>query len=334
MSTLRRRTEVRVGVVIDGQSGAARPVVRTRVRRWCMAHRHPHAHPHRSLLLGGGAAGRSIHRIGRRQFLADLGRNTVAVAVLGGAAAACSGDDDADSADEDDGTRAAVDEAPAPAPSATDELRWAQANLGFVSAYVLVRGSEALVVDTGQSGSVDAIGQALGTVGATYDDVRHVVLTHSHPDHVGSLSGVLDATDGATAYAGADDIADISSPVDVVAAGDGDDILGLQVISTPGHTPGSISLLDPGIGLLVAGDALNGSDDGTALLGPNERFTADMTTAAASVRKLAGREIEIVAPGHGQPVDTDPGSSFDSILRGLTDAGLLVDERSEESSGG
>lgn len=285
-----------------------------------------HGHGHRTLWLGTGTG--LVHRVGRRQFLTDLGRGAFAIAVLGGVAA-CSGDDDAnDSADPSgadvdsgDAATAAPPNAPvsslAETPNGNPALQWAQVGLGSVSAYVLVRGNEAAVVDTGSSGGADQIGAALATLGVTFDDVKHVVLTHHHPDHIGSLAAVIDRSPSAMAYAGTLDVPNISAPVTVTGVGDGDDVFGLNVIDTPGHTPGSISVLDPGIGLLVAGDALTGNDDGTGLSGPNERFTADLARANESVGKLAGFDIEAIGMGHGQPVRSGAGSLLQSLATTL-----------------
>ncbi len=294
------------------------------------SHGHGHAGGHRALWLGAGAG--MVHRIGRRQFLTDLGGGAFAIAVLGGVAACSSGDDadvatdatDATDAADPEATDAATAPPPTPAPEASgvaqtdgSALRWAQVGLGFVSAYVLVRGNAAAVVDTGSSGSADKIGEALGALGATFDDVEHVVLTHSHGDHIGSLSAVLDRSPSAAAYAGTLDLPNIEAPITVTGVGDGDDVFGLQVIDTPGHTPGSVSVLDPGIGLLVAGDALTGTDDGTGLSGPNEKFTADMAAAKESLAKLAGFDVEAIAMGHGQPVDSGGGSLLQSLATSL-----------------
>jgi len=278
---------------------------------------------------------RPVHRVARRQFLTDLGRNTFAIAVLGGFVAACGGDDDS-GGDEPTPTTNSSESASEPTTSgvatttagetidtsnddgvADTSLRWAQAQLGSVSAYVLVRGNDAAVVDTGSSGSADQIGEALATLGATFDDVRHVVLTHSHPDHIGSLPAVLELTSGAAAYAGTLDIPNISAPIDITAVGSGDDVFGLEVIDTPGHTPGSISVFDHGIGLLVAGDALNGTADGTGLTGPNPTYTPDMDTANMSVVELAGLAPNAVAMGHGQPVESDADSLLSALAAGL-----------------
>jgi len=272
-------------------------------------HGHGH-HDHDGLQLASvdrlGRLPSTVHRIGRRRFLTELGRNTFAVAILGGVVAACasSSDDGVDpgppeSLDPQSDNVLVADVSPM--------LTWAQVALGNVSAYVLVRGNEAAVVDTGNPGSVDQIGETLATLGVTYDDVRHVVLTHRHPDHIGSLSDVLSRASSSIAYAGEGDIGDISTSIDLRAVGDGDDVFGLQVIETPGHTPGSISLLDVGIGLLIAGDALNGNSDGTEITGPNDRFSSDLATAEASAVKLAGFEFEAAVFGHGNPVTTGAG---------------------------
>jgi glyoxylase-like metal-dependent hydrolase (beta-lactamase superfamily II) len=253
---------------------------------------------------------RRVHRLGRRRFLADLGRGTFAVAILGGLAA-CSnnGEQPAAVPDRPDGgtnapTTSAGSEVTVPG---VDELRWAQVPLGFVSAYVLVRGNAAAIVDTGTAGSDDEIGATLATFGLTYDDVDHVILTHNHPDHIGSFPTVMSVASAAAAYAGAADIPSITGAT-VTAVGDGDDVFGLQVIETPGHTPGSISVFDPGIGLLLAGDALNGNDDGTTITGPNAQFTADMDEAQRSVAKLAALDVRAAAFGHGQPVESGAGA--------------------------
>lgn len=310
-----------------------------------MGHHHQgHGHIHRSVRLTSPIdlerLRTPVHRIGRRQFLTELGRGTFAVAILGGVAAACAGDSSdpsatvapstpASSSPAPSSTAAAASSAPAvtepsadaadgdDAAEAPEVLRWSQVSLGGVSAYVLVRGNEAAVVDTGNPGSVEQIGNALGTLGVNYDDVRHVVLTHHHPDHIGSLPEVLDRAGSADAYAGGADIPNIVAPVDVRAVGDGDDVFGLQVIDTPGHTPGSISVLDTGIGLLIAGDALNGNADGTGISGADQRYTADMGVAGESIRKLATFDFDTAAFGHGNLVTTGAGPLVDALVDSL-----------------
>jgi glyoxylase-like metal-dependent hydrolase (beta-lactamase superfamily II) len=111
----------------------------------------------------------------------------------------------------------------------------------------------------------------------------------------------------ATVHAGAADIAQITSPRTVVAAADGSEIFGLQVVATPGHTLGHICVLDRATKILVAGDALNNS---SGLSGSSPRNTADEDQAKASVKKLAVLDIAGILFGHGEPLTADASAAL------------------------
>lgn len=191
---------------------------------------------------------------------------------------------------------------------------WARVNLGFVSAYVVVRNGEAAIIDTGTAGNAGVIADVLEASGVGWDDVSHVVATHSHGDHIGSMAAVLRAADSAVGYAGAPDIPAIGIP-GLRALGDGDQVFGLDVIATPGHTPGHISLLDSALGVLFAGDAMNGADGG--VIGANPQFTPDMATAAESIGTMATYEYDEIAFGHGEPVTADGSALVVELSAGL-----------------
>jgi glyoxylase-like metal-dependent hydrolase (beta-lactamase superfamily II) len=249
---------------------------------------------------------RTTHMVGRRWLLTRTSGGVVGFALLG--LAAC--DDSGDSA----GTPAADSGSPAdagsdPSETADDEqagqdqqgggLEWARVDLGFVSAYVLVRGREAAVVDTGVGGSADAIGAVLDEAGPGWSGVRHVVLTHKHPDHAGSASDVLTEAPDAAGYVGEADLSEVDAPRQLTGLRDGDEVFGLQIVGTPGHTAGHMAVFDPDTGVLVAGDALN--NDG-GLAGSSPQFTEDEQAAAESVRKLAALGPAAILVGHGAPV--------------------------------
>jgi glyoxylase-like metal-dependent hydrolase (beta-lactamase superfamily II) len=176
-----------------------------------------------------------------------------------------------------------------------------QVNLGFVNAYVLVRGKEAAVVDTGTPNNASKIADVVRTARLGWDTVHHVILTHYHPDHIGSVGEVLGAARKATAYAGAADIPQIKSPRPLKAVGDNDEVFGLRVIATPGHTPGHVCVFDPAGSLLILGDAMNNIE--SKLSGPNPQYTADMVQAYQSVKKLATLTFERAVFGHGESID-------------------------------
>ena len=245
--------------------------------------------------------------IPRRTFIADLGRGAFALAVL--SFAACGPSTGASPGRSIAGGGAS--DAPAgsvPPASAGDGgagdgtgegVSWERVNLGFVSAYILARGSEAAIVDTGVGGSVGAIESSLTGAGLDWTGVGQLILTHKHSDHVGSALDILERAPDATAYAGQEDIAAIGMPLTAVA--DGDTVFGLTIVTTPGHTPGSISVLDPIGGVLVVGDALRSDGDRPGL--PSAEFTEDMDLARQSVVKLGGLTFETLLVGHGVPIE-------------------------------
>ena len=173
-------------------------------------------------------------------------------------------------------------------------------NLGSVNAYVLIRGKEAAVVDTGTPNNASKIADVVRTAGLGWDAVHHVILTHYHPDHIGSVGEVLGAAPKATAYAGAADIPQIKSPRPIKAVGDNDEVFGLRVIATPGHTPGHVCVFDPAGSLLILGDAMTNMNK---LGGPSPQYTADMAQAHQSMKKLAKLTFERAVFGHGEPID-------------------------------
>jgi glyoxylase-like metal-dependent hydrolase (beta-lactamase superfamily II) len=96
-----------------------------------------------------------------------------------------------------------------------------------------------------------------------------------------------------------------------------------EVVGTPGHTPGHMSLWQPEERLLVVGDALSDYDVGwmnLALDGPDAAATAQ-----ASLRRLADLEPRVIMPGHG-PIPADPEAAVAAALRR---AQRLVDDPAE-----
>lgn len=188
----------------------------------------------------------------------------------------------------------------------------------------LVREDDGLtLVDTGMPGSAAAILDAARALGMP---IRRIVLTHAHNDHVGSLDAlhrqlpdaeVLISGRDARFLAG-DMRLDPDEPQAKLRGGyttvatrptrllaDGDRVGALQVIASPGHTPGHIALFDPRDGTLIAGDAFQ-THPSVAVAGtPLLRFpfpalaTWHRPTALASARRLGALQPTRLATGHG-----------------------------------
>jgi glyoxylase-like metal-dependent hydrolase (beta-lactamase superfamily II) len=276
---------------------------------------HDHDHPH------GRSPRLLVPRVNtrsRRTFLGDIG-GAMALAVTAPAIlVACSSDSDSSDSDGSNGAGGTTqatesDESSTPADDEGEEseaetggdaqaepVRWARTNLGFVSAYVLARGSRAAVVDTGTEGSADAIGASLQELGLTFNDVERIILTHKHGDHIGSITEVLSRTVNATAYAGEADLDDIAGDISPLVGGE--DIFGFEILATPGHTAGHMAVIDHGAGILVAGDAL--TTEAGAANEPPDQFTADGDQARESIRALARLTFNTLLVGHGDPLES------------------------------
>jgi glyoxylase-like metal-dependent hydrolase (beta-lactamase superfamily II) len=81
---------------------------------------------------------------------------------------------------------------------------------------------------------------------------------------------------------------------------------GAIVVSTPGHTPGSIGLHLPAHGVLITGDTV-AEHQGHVVLGP---FNTDRELAWASLHRLAALEVDVACFGHGDPVVGDASAAL------------------------
>lgn len=284
--------------------------------------KHPHSHGR----FNSAPIGR-FHPIGRRTFLAGLGqgmfallteasvaRNVITIALGTTSLAACAAPPASQS------TAPAVAVAPTTAPAVAPAAglsapSYNQVNLGFVNAYVLVRGNEVAIVDTGVANSQGKIEEVIKGVGRAWSDVKHVILTHYHPDHAGSMDAVMTASTNAAAYAHAADIPQIKTSAKLLAVADGSDVFGLQIIGTPGHTPGHISVFDPIGSAFIVGDAL-GNGEGK-LSGPNAQFSSDMVTAIKSAKRIAALKFEKAYFMHGSTIESGASDAIAKLAETL-----------------
>ena len=98
-------------------------------------------------------------------------------------------------------------------------------------------------------------------------------------------------------------------PLAKVAA-DGSEIFGVQVVATPGHTLGHISVFDPETGVLVTGDAVRNT---SGLQGSDPQYTDDQDAAAASLTKLAKLPVKTILFGHGEPLTSGAAAALGTL---------------------
>ena len=207
-------------------------------------------------------------------------------------------------------------------------IRQIEPALLFDSNMYLISGAErTALIDTGTGFMVDATIKSLKELLAGRK-LDMIILTHRHYDHVGGLRGLIKEF-SPKLFAGPDDAEPLREgdsdstlgtkfggsidPMDVIDFREGDRIdLGGHVLTplyTPGHTIGSICVLDEVTGSLFSGDTV--FVDG---VGNTMHPTGSEKMLIESLRKLSGIQFSGLYPGHG-PIVTSDGQQF--VAKGL-----------------
>lgn len=188
--------------------------------------------------------------------------------------------------------------------------------------------SNAYLIDAKRKTLVDAGIDGVRVLEHIPPDLDLIVLTHCHYDHVAAVPEIVAAT-GAKVAMHVDDLPCLKSDrisaaasfgqrspvfkVDIVLR-DGDLIdLGdvkLKVISTPGHTPGSICLYDEATRVMFTGDTVfeDGSFGRTDIGGNPEHMISSLET-------LAKYDVAALYCGHGNPVTVGAKESLHASLK-------------------
>jgi glyoxylase-like metal-dependent hydrolase (beta-lactamase superfamily II) len=222
--------------------------------------------------------------------------------------------------------------------SATSTANLARlSRLGLVNAYLVREDDGLTVVDTMLPGSAKAIIKAAGALDAP---IRRIALTHAHGDHIGSLDALAAALPGVEVLISSrdarlltkDKTMDPGEPADKLRGGypgaktaptrtleHGDRVGSLEVVATPGHTPGHVAFLDTRDGTLLCGDVFTTINGVATTAEPNWRFPlASMATWSRAVdlesaHKLRALDPARLAPGHGRVVEA-PAAAMDAAI--------------------
>jgi glyoxylase-like metal-dependent hydrolase (beta-lactamase superfamily II) len=195
----------------------------------------------------------------------------------------------------------------------------------YVNLYLLVEPAQISLIDTGiKKSGAKLVLASIQKLGRHTIDLKHILITHADPDHTGSVAE-LKAITGATIFAHSLDgkamgegrpgrppkgfLAPLinlmigssippQTPDRTLAEGQSLPIMGgLEVIETPGHTPGHVAFYNPSRRILFAGDALMSMRGKLSFI--QSPFTWDFEVGKTSVQKLSRLGATTVCCGHG-----------------------------------
>jgi glyoxylase-like metal-dependent hydrolase (beta-lactamase superfamily II) len=203
----------------------------------------------------------------------------------------------------------------------------------FVNAY-LVRESDGLtLVDTTMGRAADSLLDAARGAGSA---IRRIALTHGHGDHVGALDALKEKLGAevevlmpeldARIHAG-EQVVDGKLPgswptlrtrPDVLLSS-GDRVGSLEVVASPGHSPGHVAFIDTRDRTLIAGDVFTTYGKAAVTSHFYARFpfaamaTWDKAKDVESARGLRALDPPILVVGHG-PAVREPGAAMDAAI--------------------
>jgi glyoxylase-like metal-dependent hydrolase (beta-lactamase superfamily II) len=218
----------------------------------------------------------------------------------------------------------------------------------LVNWYLVEDGSDLTLVDTGFPRHRRLLDAKLAQLGRRIEDIKAVVITHSHVDHTGFANGLAaanipvyveraDAVHGARRfppmhlylrpsswgllYEGVrDGMAFTSRISQITPMTDGErlDAPGHpRAVHLGGHTPGSTAVVMDDLGIVFTGDNLVTLDPYTRRVGPQLMLCGvqhDENGARDALRKLAREPAQLVLPGHGEPWTDGVQSACDQAL--------------------
>jgi len=187
---------------------------------------------------------------------------------------------------------------------------------------------EISIIDAGMPGNAFKILNQISEMEISPGRIKYIILTHADIDHKGSVVDLKNATGALIAIHEKEvpyllggkqkklkgmiggtirfifgillKFIKTQNTVPDVILKDGDFIGGLEVIYSPGHTEGSISLYHADT-VLFSGDAII-TDKHSNIKGFNKIAASNPLEAAKTISKIKQLKFEVLLPGHGSPV--------------------------------
>ena len=174
-------------------------------------------------------------------------------------------------------------------------------------AYLMACPEGVVLMDTGYTPhDLEMIGEELEDMGKTWRDIKLILITHGHGDHIDNLAKIRELSN-AQVMSGEGDAGDIEAATKVKidrSLKHGDYIHmcgGIEAIHVPGHSLGNLSFYVQRNRAIIAGDTIFGDEKGN-LYPPPEKYCLDVKTAESEIKRLLFYDFDSLLLSHGKNI--------------------------------
>ena len=186
--------------------------------------------------------------------------------------------------------------------------------------YILVCEGGLILIDVGFTPlCIKNIEDELQGIGKKWDDIKLILITHAHGDHIENLQKVLELTGRPEVMLGDGDVDSLKEQTGVEAdmglsQGDIIDACGgIEIVHIPGHSKGNLSFYLRGEKTMIVGDTIFEDEEGN-LCAPPKKYSEDADMAAREIRKLLEYDFDKLLLSHGKNILKNAKSRVEKLV--------------------